>query len=131
MRRPQKQNPNLHKTTTLKNKQTPTTSFSLRIIYRERRPPTYYLGKTASDKSATKEINSQTMAPNKPSTAEKIKYSLYSAIVFFVIASPFVYKLTSSILGKWVAGPSGCPTISGLVLHTIVFGLIIFGLMYM
>lgn len=71
------------------------------------------------------------MTANKtPTIFEKIKYSLYSAIVFLIIASPFMYGVTSSIFGKWVA-VKGCPTIAGLVLHTIVFALVVLGIMYL
>ena len=66
-----------------------------------------------------------------PTTTQKAKYSLYSAIVFFIIASPFMYRLTSSVLGNWIASKQGYPTMSGLILHTIVFGLILFGMMYL
>jgi hypothetical protein len=50
----------------------------------------------------------------------KAKYSLWSALLFLVIASPFVYGITSRILGSWVA-VRGCPTIAGLLLHSAVY----------
>ena len=55
--------------------------------------------------------------------------SIMSALIFFLISSPELYKITSGLLGKWIAGPTGCPTAMGLVLHTIVFFLITWGLM--
>jgi hypothetical protein len=66
-----------------------------------------------------------------PTTVQKAKYSIYSAIVFLLIASPMMYRLTSSVLGAWISSKQGCPTLAGLVLHTVVFGLILFGLMYL
>jgi len=33
------------------------------------------------------------------------------------------------LLGQWVAGPNGCPKFGGLVLHTVVFMLIVWGIM--
>jgi hypothetical protein len=33
------------------------------------------------------------------------------------------------LLGQWVAGPNGCPKFAGLILHTIVFMLIVWGIM--
>jgi len=53
-------------------------------------------------------------------------------IIFIIISLPFTYKTTNSILGNIIgklADPSGCPTTLGLIVHAIVFGLIIFGLM--
>lgn len=52
--------------------------------------------------------------------ALKVKYSLWSALLFLVIASPFVYGITSKILGSWVA-VRGCPTVAGLLLHSAVY----------
>ena len=63
---------------------------------------------------------------------DKARYSLYSAIVFFIIASPFVYKLVDKILGSFVriVNSSGCPTYAGVFIHAIVFGLVVFGMMH-
>ena len=63
----------------------------------------------------------------KKSDVLKSKVSLQAALLFFIIANPYTYKLTSK-LGSWVA-TNGCPTMAGLILHTIVFGLITFLLM--
>ena len=62
---------------------------------------------------------------------DKWKYSLYSAIVFLLISSPYTYMLMNNILGSLVSisSSSGCPTIVGLLLHAIVFMLIIRGMM--
>ena len=62
---------------------------------------------------------------------DKWKYSLYSAIVFLLISSPYTYMLMNNILGSFVSisSSSGCPTMVGLLLHAIVFMLIIRGMM--
>jgi hypothetical protein len=60
---------------------------------------------------------------------KKLFISLLSALVFFVIANPDTFRLMRSILGSWVSGPNGCPTTAGLILHTIVFALITWGMM--
>ena len=60
---------------------------------------------------------------------EKFMISLMSAAIFYIIANPETFKLVSKLLGGWVAGPQGCPTLMGLVVHTIVFFLITWGLM--
>ena len=62
----------------------------------------------------------------------KIIATIQSMFIFIIISLPFTYKLTNSILGNIIgklADPSGCPTNLGLIVHTIVFGLIVFGLM--
>ncbi|MDB4676312.1 hypothetical protein OAH93_01580 [Flavobacteriales bacterium] len=60
---------------------------------------------------------------------QKFLISVMSALVFFVISNPDTYRLTRSIFGKWVSGPTGCPSMSGLVLHTVVFVLITYAMM--
>ena len=62
---------------------------------------------------------------------DKWKYSLYSAIVFLLISSPYTYMFMNSIFGSFVSisSSSGCPTMVGLLLHAIVFMLIIRGMM--
>jgi len=60
---------------------------------------------------------------------QKFLISVMSALVFFVISNPNTYRLTRSIFGKWVSGPTGCPSLRGLVLHTAVFILITWAMM--
>jgi hypothetical protein len=59
----------------------------------------------------------------------KVKYSAISALLFFLVANPELYKITQSIFG-WVAHPMGAATPAGLLLHTFVFFLAVLGLMY-
>ncbi len=68
-----------------------------------------------------------------PSTAAKISATIQSIIVFLIISLPFTYKLTNGLLGGIIgklADESGCPTTLGLVVHSLVFGLIVWGLMH-
>ncbi len=58
----------------------------------------------------------------------KIKYSLYSALIFFFIASPMMYMLTSRIFGSWIAS-RGCPTGFGVLFHSVVYFLAVWGFM--
>jgi hypothetical protein len=63
---------------------------------------------------------------------KKISATIQSMIIFIIISLPITYKTTNSILGNIIgklADHSGCPTTLGLIVHSIVFGLIIFGLM--
>jgi hypothetical protein len=54
----------------------------------------------------------------------RIFYSLQSAIVFFIIASPFMYSLTSPITKLLKGGPY-----VPVAVHALVFGLVVYVLM--
>jgi hypothetical protein len=60
-------------------------------------------------------------------SSNKWVLSVYSAVLFFIIASPFVFKLVNSI--TTVAGVNiatdGCPNMYGLAVHALVFGLVV------
>lgn len=63
----------------------------------------------------------------------KLSATIQSVLLFFLIANPFTYRLTNSLLGGLLgrlADPSGCPTSLGLILHSLVYGVIIYALMY-
>jgi hypothetical protein len=68
------------------------------------------------------------MASSPPSSNQKWSISIFSAFLFFLVINPFTYKLTQSIfgglLGK-IADASGSPTMTGILLHTVVFLLIV------
>lgn len=66
---------------------------------------------------------------NGAKAQEKFLISLMSALIFFVVANPDTFMLMRRLLGQWVAGPNGCPKLGGLILHTIVFMLIVWGIM--
>jgi hypothetical protein len=57
----------------------------------------------------------------------KFKFSLYSALLFFLIANPATFRITNSIIGGTSVG--GCPTAFGLFVHTVVFLAASYGLM--
>jgi hypothetical protein len=62
----------------------------------------------------------------------KLKYSFYSALVFFLVANPETYMLSQMVFGPFfsVASPSsGCPTTIGFFLHTFVFFIVMAALM--
>ena len=59
----------------------------------------------------------------------KFKYSLYSALLFFLVASPTSFRLTARLFGSAVASKGGCPTAVGFALHTFVFLVALYGLM--
>ena len=61
----------------------------------------------------------------------KVKYSFYSALVYFLVANPETYKMTAWLFQNLftVASPGGCPTTAGFFLHTVVFFIVMVGLM--
>jgi hypothetical protein len=66
------------------------------------------------------------------SVSVQVSATIQSIIVFLLVSAPFTYKLTNSLLGGIVgslASSSGCPTTTGLIVHAVVFGLIVYGLM--
>ncbi len=69
------------------------------------------------------------MGCGEPSQMLKFRISLMSALLFFVIANPETFKMIKKVFGSWVSSPTGCPTMSGLVLHSVVFLLITWALM--
>ena len=66
-----------------------------------------------------------------------VKYYLWGsiilAILFFIVSSNFAYWLTNRLstslhgptLYSWVKGG---PTLAGMIVHTIIFGAIVFGI---
>ena len=54
----------------------------------------------------------------------RIIYSLESAIIFYILASPFMYSLTAPITKKIKGGPY-----VPVAIHALVFGLIVYLLM--
>lgn len=69
----------------------------------------------------------------KDSTSEdKWRYTLYTVVVFIIVVNPYTYILVDSILknvGLNIADSGGCPTGVGLAVHTVVFTLLLRGLM--
>ena len=57
----------------------------------------------------------------------KVKYSLYSALIFFLVANPATFKFVNTLLPG--VAVNGCPTSFGLLLHTFVFFLALVGIM--
>lgn len=73
--------------------------------------------------------------------SRKVQASLVAALLFFVISSPFTYKLVDQLVGGIVTAiipqfasffkiaEAGCPTNYGLAVHAAVYGLITYLLM--
>jgi hypothetical protein len=63
--------------------------------------------------------------------ALKAKYAFYSTLVFFLIANPETFKLTQRFFGSFLtlASESGCPTAYGFFTHSLLFFLVLWGMM--
>jgi hypothetical protein len=63
---------------------------------------------------------------------QKQSATLQAVFLFFLISNPFTYRLTNTLLGGLIgrlSDPSGCPTSTGIVVHSVVFGAIVYALM--
>ena len=64
---------------------------------------------------------------NNMSLGLKVKYSIYGALVFFLLSSTEMYKLTN--MTGLNTSTDGCPNMMGIVLHAVVYGAVLIGLM--
>lgn len=66
-------------------------------------------------------------------TNEKINATIQAIIVFIVVSLPATYDLTNglfdSLFGLKLIESSGCPSMVGLLVHALVFGVIVYILM--
>ena len=60
---------------------------------------------------------------------EKLITSIISGLTFFAIANPETFRLMRSVFGSRIATPTGCPSTLGLLLHSVVFILVVWGMM--
>jgi hypothetical protein len=66
------------------------------------------------------------------SSYTKWQISVFSAFIFILVVHPYTYALTQSVFGGvlgQIANASGCPTMRGLLLHTLVYILLVRGSM--
>lgn len=73
--------------------------------------------------------------------SRKMQAALTAALLFYVISSPFTYRLVDQVVGGVVGAiapqltsmfkvaEAGCPTNYGLIIHAVVFGLLSYHLM--
>lgn len=59
----------------------------------------------------------------------KLAITLLAVAIFYILGNPFTYKLTRAIFGTWVASDTGCATFHGFMLHSLIYGLVTYGLM--
>ena len=60
---------------------------------------------------------------------EKFIISLISGLTFFIVANPETFRLVRRVLGPRIATPTGCPSTMGLLVLTLVFILVVWGMM--
>ena len=60
---------------------------------------------------------------------EKFVTSLISGLTFFIIANPETFRIVRRVLGPRIATPNGCPSTMGLLVHSLVFILVVWGMM--
>ena len=60
---------------------------------------------------------------------EKLIISIISGLIFFIVANPETFRIVRAILGSWISTPTGCPSTLGLLVHTLVFILVVWGMM--
>lgn len=64
----------------------------------------------------------------QPNNLEKWKFSLIGTLLVVILFNPTVFTLTQTILGNLmgkISDKSGCPTVLGYLLHTLVFTLLV------
>jgi hypothetical protein len=67
---------------------------------------------------------------DKLTFGKKVKYSFYSAILFFFLSSPALYQFIQNFYGdKLNMSNNGCPNYNGMIVHTILYFIIILFLM--
>ena len=63
------------------------------------------------------------------SSTQKWQITFFSAFIFLLVVNPYTYKLTQKIFGDLLkigtVATNGCPTVFGLILHTIVYVLLV------
>ena len=60
---------------------------------------------------------------------EKLIISVISGLTFFIVANPETFRIVRKVLGPRIATPTGCPSTMGLLVHTLVFIMVVWGMM--
>ncbi len=79
----------------------------------------------------TSKLSKDVKQVNVVNVALKAKYAFYSTLVFFLVANPETFKMTQRLFGGFLtlASESGCPTAYGFFGHSLLFFLILWGMM--
>lgn len=63
------------------------------------------------------------------SNRKKMFISAQTALIAFIIFNPILFQAVRSLFGGVIANVDGLPTAFGMLVHTILFGLVIYLLM--
>ena len=64
----------------------------------------------------------------EPNNLEKWKFSLIGTFLVVILFNPTIFRITQNILGNLIgkiSDKSGCPTVLGYLLHSLVFTLLV------
>lgn len=83
--------------------------------------------KKEKEKENQEEFNVKEGFGDSRSSDAKWRYTLYTTILFLLVANPYTFKFVQKVLGKFVtvASREGCPTNYGLLIHALVFTLVL------
>lgn len=66
------------------------------------------------------------------SKLDKFIVSILAGLLFLLFASPFMFTLTNKLLspvGLTTSSSDGCPTVAGLIVHSVVYIVVTYALM--
>lgn len=66
---------------------------------------------------------------NGAKAKQKFLSALMFAIVFFIVANPKTFQVVRKMFGSMIASPTGCATQVGVLVHSVVFFLVVLGLL--
>ena len=71
------------------------------------------------------------MGNPKEKTDIKLKHTIYGTLIFYLLSSPALFSLVGSFFGDNIANNNGCPTLSGIILHSFIYCIILVSVMYL
>ena len=74
--------------------------------------------------------NKQYLGLENKSDGFLAKCAFHSALLFFVLTSTDAFKLTGNLTSRVIANEYGCPNVSGVVAHALVFLVVLVLVMY-
>jgi hypothetical protein len=67
----------------------------------------------------------------KIQTGIKLKHSLYGTLIYFLLSNPATYYFVSNLLGTQFANNKGCPSVIGVLLHSVIYCMFLLAVMYL
>lgn len=61
----------------------------------------------------------------------KLKHSLYGTLIYFLLSNPATYSFVGSLFGQQFSNRKGCPSVLGVLLHSIVYCAFLVAVMYL